>query len=90
MKATNFKEYEKGTLKGFFELELDSGMTYHTKEGKRWVGFPSKPYEADGETKYQNILYIPDDGRWKKFQILCLQALDVVLGEQEITSDVPF
>lgn len=96
MKVTNFKQYEKGTLQGFFELTLDSGMnirgmTYHVKEdGKRWVGFPTKPYDSDGETKYQNIVYIPDDARWQQFQKLCLEALDVVLNEEQVIGDVPF
>jgi hypothetical protein len=96
MKVTSFKQYEKGTLQGFFELHLDSGlsirgMTYHVKNGKRWVAFPSKPYEdEDGETKWQNILYIPDDSRWKKFQALALRALDEVLNKEEVTGDIPF
>jgi hypothetical protein len=96
MKAKNWKAYEKGTLQGFFELALDSGlnirgMTYHAKDGKRWVSFPSKPYQDDqGETKYQSLLYIPDDGRWKKFQKLALEALDDVLNEKQVTSDIPF
>jgi hypothetical protein len=96
MKATSFKQYQKGTLQGFFELHLDSGlsirgMTYHRKDDKRWVAFPSKPYEdKDGETKYQNILYIPDESRWTKFQTLALRALDEVLNEEEVTEDIPF
>jgi hypothetical protein len=96
MQVTNFKKYEKETLQGFFELQLDSGlsirgMTYHTKDEKRWVAFPSKPYEDEGgETKWQNILYIPDDTRWKKFQALALRALDEVLNEEEVTDDIPF
>ena len=96
MKILNFKEYQKNTLRGFFDLALDSGllirgMTYHVKNGNRWVAFPSKPYEdEDGETKYQNILYIPNDDRWKKFQSLVLAALDEVLNEEQVTSDIPF
>jgi hypothetical protein len=96
MKATSFKQYQKGTLQGFFELHLDSGlsirgMTYHKKDDKRWVAFPSKPYEdKDGEVKYQNLLYIPDENRWTKFQTLALRALDEVLNEEEVTDDIPF
>jgi len=96
MRVVNFRQYEKGTLQGFFELQLDSGlsvrgMTCHVKNGKRWVAFPSKPYEdEDGEVKYQNILYIPDDSRWKKFQALALRALDEVLNKEEVTGDIPF
>jgi hypothetical protein len=96
MQVTNFKRYEKGTLQGFFELHLDSGlsirgMTYHTKDDKRWVAFPSKPYEdKDGEVKYQNLLYIPDESRWTKFQTLALRALDEVLRTETVTDDIPF
>ena len=96
MKVFNFKAYERGTLKGFFELQLDSGlnirgMAYHTKDGKRWFAFPSKPYEdEDGETKWQNILYIPDENRWRQFQTLALRALDEVLSKEEVTGDIPF
>lgn len=97
MEASNFKAYQKGTLEGFFELALDSGlvirgMTYHTKDGKRWTMFPSKPYESDGETKYQSILYIPDDARWKKFQQMALAALDKFFASNrnDESDQVPF
>jgi hypothetical protein len=96
MQVTNFKKYEKGTLQGFFELHLDSGlsirgMTYHTKGGKSWVAFPSRPFEdKDGEAKYQSILYIPDENRWREFQSLALRALDEVLNKEEAAKDIPF
>lgn len=96
MKVVSFRQYEKGTLQGFFELHLDSGlsirgMTYHTKDDKRWVAFPSKPYEDEhGEVKYQSILYIPDENRWRQFQGLALRALDEVLNKEEVAEDIPF
>jgi hypothetical protein len=98
MKVTSWKKYEKASLRGFFELHLDSGlsirgMTYHAKNDKRWTAFPAKPYEDEnGETKYQNILYIPDDNRWKIFQKQALAALDAYFAanQQEEPEDVPF
>lgn len=98
MKVLGWQKYEKNTLKGFFELSLDSGlnvrgMSYHSKEdGKRWVSFPSKPYEDNGETKYQSILHIPDDGRWRKFQELALAALDSYFATNrgDDPGDIPF
>ncbi len=99
MKVLTWQKHQKNTLKGFFELSLDSGLnvrgvTYHSKEdGRRWVAFPAKPYEDEnGETKYQNILYIPDDARWKKFQQMALQALDnyFTTHNQDDPEDVPF
>ena len=98
MKVMSFTKYEKGTLQGFFELALDSGlnirgMTYHVKNGKRWTAFPAKPYEDEnGETKLQSILHIPDDNRWKKFQQLALEALDThfATNRQDDPGDIPF
>jgi hypothetical protein len=96
MKATNWKAFEKGTLRGFFDLLLDSGleirgMTYHVKDGKRWVSFPSRAYEEGGETKYTPILRIEDDARWRKFQGLAKQAVEPVMGDgAQGDQDVPF
>lgn len=68
MLALNFKKYKKNTLFGFFDLQPGSGllicgMSYHVQNGKRWVSFPSKPYQDEGETKYQSITKIPDETR---------------------------
>jgi len=78
----SFRKYEKNTLKGFLTVLLQpSGieirdLTLHSKNGKRWLNMPSKPYESDGETKYQYIVFFPDKDRAKKFQEAALNALD--------------
>jgi hypothetical protein len=97
MKVNRYVAYKKGSLGGFFELSLPSGltirgMTYHSQNDKRWVGFSSKPDENNGETKYLNILHIPDDARWREFQSLALAALDEYLANnrQNTEDDVPF
>jgi hypothetical protein len=89
MKAEDLKSYESGTLRAFFTLLLDSGMkvygmTYHQKDGKSWVSFPSKAYQAeDGTTKYQPILRIEDDDRYRCFQKQALVAVEAVMTETE-------
>jgi hypothetical protein len=45
----NFKAFEKYSLKGFFDIELASGMilagcTLHESQRKFWVGLPARPY----------------------------------------------
>lgn len=55
------------------------------------MAFPAKSYEDEnGDTKWQGIVKIPDENRWKKFQNLALKALDEVLNEEQITGDVTF
>ena len=100
MKASNWREHSKGSLQGFFSLHLDSGieirsMTLHQKDGRTWVSFPAKPYQDDtGETKYQSLLAIPDDGKWKRFQREAQEAVALIRqsgGEREEgNADVPF
>ena len=97
VRANNWRPHQSGTLQGFFDLVLDSGleirgMTVHEKEDKRWVSFPSRPYEAeDGTTKYQPILRIEDDARWRAFQKQAQQAIEAVMGNgQGDSENIPF
>ena len=65
-------------------------MSYHEKEGKTWVSFPSRPYQEEGETKYQSILRIPDDARWQ-FQVKAKAALEEAhKSNGEEPEEVPF
>jgi len=101
MKIKSFRKYEKGSLRGFFEVEFQSGMcgrdfTYHVMDdGRRWIGYPSKPYTDDeGNTKYQNLIYFPDKAVHHLFQERVLSALDEYFSvNQQATGtdgEVPF
>ena len=90
MKILKFREYKKNTLRGFIEVELLSGMcirdlTLHEKNGSRWIGYPSKPYEVDGTTKYQNQVYFPDKEINARFQKQVLTAVDAYLKDAYAT-----
>lgn len=79
MKITRWNEYKSGTLQGFLDVELVSGMgvrdlTLHQKDGKSWIAYPSKPYQKDGETKYSNYIFFEDTNRHNKFQEQALAA----------------
>jgi hypothetical protein len=70
----SFKLVEKNTLRGFFDLELPSGMILsgcmvHTKNDQWWVGLPSKPYTAaDGTQSWTKIVDFRDAKTRNKFQ----------------------
>ena len=99
IKITKYREFKKGSLLGFCNILMDNisleirDVTYHQKDGKRWVGLPAKPYQDEkGETKYSYIIKFLDKARWGQFQKATLEALDdylkqVAPGEQ---SDIPF
>lgn len=67
LEISNWKEFKKNTLLGFFDLRIlpidlcIRGCTYHEKEGKRWVGFPARPYkDKAGKETWANIVEFPD------------------------------
>ena len=70
----DFKAYAKGTLRGFFDIELASGMivrgcSLHKKNDHFWIGLPAKPYvNSSGEQAWCRIIDFSDDATRKKFQ----------------------
>jgi hypothetical protein len=66
-KVSNFKRLDKNSLRGFFDLELPSGMilrscSYHVKGDSQWIGWPAKPYvKEDGSKAWQNIIDFVDN-----------------------------
>jgi len=77
--ATNFRRFEKNTLKGFFDLELPSGLvlcgcSLHFRE-RLWVGFPGRPYKyQDGNETWAKIVDFSSKEARDRFQDLALAA----------------
>ena len=68
-----FKPFIRNTLQGFFVLRIDDfeieNFTYHEKDGKRWIGLPSKEVESDdGEKAWFPTVRIPSKDRYYSFQ----------------------
>jgi hypothetical protein len=78
---TDTKPINKNTLRGVFSLVVGpmkiEGFTFHVKNGKSWIGFPSRQYvdQESGEIKYYPIIYIEDKDRYLKFQKWCKDQL---------------
>ena len=98
MKILNFRKFEKNTLRGFLEVELPSGLcirdlSYHVKNGSRWIGYPSKPYEKeDGSQSWVNQIWFEDKEVHNRFQRQLLAALDehFAMNRDEDPGDIPF
>lgn len=75
---------EKGSLQGFFSLKIAkwgqfviNDMRYFAKEGgARWIAFPQRQYEKDGEKKYAPYCKFEDRGMEHAFGDQVLKALD--------------
>jgi hypothetical protein len=83
--VVNPKPMRKGTLLGFFDLEMPSGLIVRgamlfEKNGKRWVGFPSKEWvKADGTKGYMPLLEFADRSIADKFQAQVLPVAEKAL-----------
>jgi hypothetical protein len=83
--VTNAKQLRKGTLLGFFDLEMPGGLIVRgamlfEKNGKRWVGFPSKEWTKQHGTKgYSPLLEFADRSISDKFQAAVLPRAEEAL-----------
>ena len=76
---TRFTKQEKPVLKAFFSIQIPqyaglcvNDLAYFEKGDQRWISYPQKPYEKDGEKKYANVVFFEE----KAMQNVILQALD--------------
>ena len=83
---TNARKIGKGALIGFFDVTLASGMklnscTLLSKNGKKWIGLPSREYaKTDGTKAYQPLVEIPDREARDKFNAAVLPFAAKALG----------
>jgi hypothetical protein len=83
--STDWKPFEKNTLKGFFTIVTPSGLrikecSLHEREGKRWIALPAKQWtKDDGSISYVPLIdFVSDDIR-RNFQQQALAALNQLL-----------
>jgi len=92
--CTKFKSYEKGCLRGFADLKFTSlgglivhGCTLNMKDGKRWINFPSKEIQENGEKKYLPILRFEERGMSEKFSEAAKKAIDAFCSQNQPTGN---
>lgn len=90
MEIVKFREMQKGTLLGFFSLKLPkwgnliiNDLSLFSKNGHRWISFPARQYESNGEKKYASYLIFEEKETMVKFQDEVLKALDKHLAQQQ-------
>ena len=83
-----FNRATSGALAGYFSLKINkSGMIIHgckffekydeeKNDIRRWIAFPSKSYEKDGETKWAPIVEYEKKETMRAFNDATLEALD--------------
>ena len=78
--ALNFKAFERGSMKGFFDLRYHGltikGVRLMSGNGGLWIALPQKEAEQDGERKYFDLMYLtpPEAEHVRRLVIAELQA----------------
>jgi hypothetical protein len=84
--VTNVRKLSKGSLRGFFDVTLPSGLKLNgcqlfSKDGKTLVGLPSREYiKADGTRAYNPVVEIPDRAARDKFNEAVLPLAERALS----------
>jgi hypothetical protein len=83
--VVNPRKLNKGALIGFFDVTLPSGIklngcTLLKKDGKRWIGLPSREWaKPDGSKSYVPIVEIPDRSDRNRFNAAVLPLAERTL-----------
>ena len=98
IRASDWRPLARNSLLGFVTLSLEpSGIvlhdcTFHSKDGREWVGLPGKPQvgkdgqlrkdQATGKVLYAAVIEIPDKEKHTQFQKAAVSAVRHLLGER--------
>jgi hypothetical protein len=61
-----------------------NGITLLQKDGRRWISFPSKQYEKDGEKKYMPYFRFPNADHYNLF---CQAVKEAIERHAQTTAD---
>ena len=81
---SDWKPFERGALRGFFDVLLPSGLILHgcslaEKDGKRWVNPPQRQIKNGEKTRYEKTVSFVDRETSDKFNKAVVAALDEFL-----------
>jgi len=86
MEVIYFRFINKGSMKASFNLLIPKwgyfiirDICLFEKGNQRWVSFPSKVVEKDGQKKYFSYFTFQNQETLKQFQEKVLQAIDIYL-----------
>ena len=91
IECRSFKPFSSGTLKGFVDFYVPKwgvhihGCSYHVKENRKWINFPSKEYTNDqGEKKYLPYLHFEKPEHKTAFISQAIDALENYLKNENL------
>lgn len=88
IECIRYKSHQKHNCLGFADIYIEDfdieifGISLMQKDGKRWVNFPSKSYEKDGEKKFLPYFRFRSKENYGKFCEDVKKAIDQKAQEQ--------
>jgi len=89
MEISNLRKINKGSLIASFDVVFPkwAQFTIHDcklfeKEGKRWISFPSIPFEKDGKTMYKKTISFEEEA-YKKIQFTLKNLVEDEMHKQK-------
>jgi hypothetical protein len=82
IQIADWKPRIQNTLRGFFSVNLPSGMilrslTLHEKGEDRWIGMPAREWtDFEGNKQYAKLIEFADRSTADRFRDAVLDALD--------------
>jgi len=98
MDIINYKEINKGCLQAKFDVSIPEWgltlreLTLFSKDGKQWLGMPSRQYEKDGQKKNHDLVSFEKNKR-QRFESSCIEKIkskQYQTRQEKQTDDVPF
>jgi len=95
----SFKRINAGCLVGSFNmyvpkmgLEINNCNVFQKNTGERWITFPSREYETEGQKKYFPYLRFREKEHMEIFTKVVFESLDKYFSENPIVADedLPF
>lgn len=87
VKISSYRPAKKGFCLGFVSFTIEKYFMFFNdvaifeKNGNKWLNFPSRKYEVDGETKYMSYCGFTSKEVKVKFEKTFFQALDKYIAE---------
>jgi hypothetical protein len=90
MKIQNYRVIDKGSCKASFEIFIEQWGLHilcvlMDKNGSRWLSMPARPFEKDGQKKYQWLTWFEKDHH-KRLEEAVIKLIDA--GQYEKVPEV--
>lgn len=89
IECKRFNSVNKGSCRGFADIFVQKwgieiyGIVLNEKDGKRWISFPAKIYEKNGEKKFLPYFRFPNSEHYTKFCECVIKSIEEFIKKEK-------